>query len=237
MVKARAASAEEKQSLGLDFRIYVPESLGSPSEASGLVFLVHGRAGNYDVMWVFARPPSVGEKVVFIAPQAPIADSIGGFSWWNVEGRGGGVATAEEMEKASGRLESFVRDSKSHFGFTPSITTVAAGFSQGAGTVCSLAFRNPEVFSSVGLLAGFVPQVEREIPSKSRSSLSLPNFFIASGTEDKIIPIETARKGRDYLQSCGATVSYREDPVGHKVSSDGIKALNSWLASELGPVS
>jgi predicted esterase len=230
MLKTRIGSAEEVEALSLNFRILVPESISAVSEAKGLVLLVHGRAGNFDVMWVFARPKSVGEKIVFLAPQAPIEDQLGGYSWWKVEGRSGGVASREEMDEAAGKLENFLVSARQYFNLPENIKTVTAGFSQGAGTVCSLAFKSPELFEGVGLLAGFVPQAEQEVDPKLRQDLNLPEFFMASGTEDKIIPIETARKGKDYIEQCGAELSYLEAPVGHKVSSDGIKALNQWLA-------
>ncbi len=231
MLKTRIGTAEEVEALGLNFRIFVPESISAVSEAKGLVLLVHGRAGNFDVMWVFARPKSVGDEIVFLAPQAPIKDQLGGYSWWQVEGRSGGAASREEMNQAAAKLENFLISAKEYFKIPSNIKTVTAGFSQGAGTVCSLAFKNPELFEGVGLLAGFVPQVEREVEPKLRQALKLPEFFMASGTEDKIIPIETAREGKLYLEQCGAELNYLEAAVGHKVSSEGIKALNKWLSN------
>ena len=56
------------------------------SARSPLVVLVHGRAGSREVMWSFDRCIPKGAAVV--AFQGFLADPIGGFSWWDLEGSG-----------------------------------------------------------------------------------------------------------------------------------------------------
>ncbi len=204
----------------------------------GIVFLVHGRAGSLDSMWVFARPSENTGDLVFVAPQAPLVDTLGGYSWWEVEdGSRGGVAQREELDLACQKLSVFVDNFTELFSrqgiLSPDLPKLAVGFSQGSGVLSSLAFKRPSLFEGVALLAGFVPSVEQEVEPEGRfDSESGPEIFMASGMKDQIIKIDQSRKSAAYLRATGLGVTYREDEVGHKVSSAGIKDLNAWIGSK-----
>ena len=209
---ATECSPEALKALGLHHKI----RLGSDPTAP-LVFLVHGRAGNYDVMWAFRR--CIPESFSIIAPQAPQADPVGGFSWWDIASS----SAKEGGGSAASQVVAFVTAAEAFYGLTPRCR-LACGFSQGAGTLSVVLQRN-SLFSGVALLAGFV--VETECFS---GNPQIP-IFMAHGLVDEMVPIERARHGRDILEARGFSVEFVEDDVGHKIGTGGMRALSRWFAS------
>ena len=228
MLESRISSSEEAQNFGLKFRSSL---FSSPEEIKRIVYLVHGRAGDLNSMWIFAKQRKDSPHTLFLAPEAPIQDPLKGWSWWLVNGRSGGAASLDELKEARLKLFNFIINSKKFLGLEHVSESFAIGFSQGSGTSVSLSFERPKLFTGVGILAGFVPKVEQEIPSINRDRrVQDVRYFMAAGLKDEIIKIEQSREGRDYLKSLGVKLDYREDDVGHKISSQGIRALREWMA-------
>lgn len=193
----------------------------SADGAGTCVYLVHGRAGNRGVMWAFRR--ILPEGISIIAPEAPLADPIGGFSWWQI---GEKEAMRAEREVSIRRLEAFIGQAEDLYGLRPA-RRVALGFSQGAAMLSLLMQRNCSLFSAVGLLSGFV--VEDSVTLAGR----LPSVFIFHGSNDETVTIDRAYRGRDYLMQKGAEVTFCEEPVGHKVGVAGMRALKDWITKEI----
>jgi predicted esterase len=53
---------------------------------------------------------------------------------------------------------------------------------------------------------------------------------MAHGILDEMVPIDMARRAIQLLEDAGARVTYCESEVRHKLSSDCLKALESYLA-------
>jgi phospholipase/carboxylesterase len=191
----------------------------SSDPCAPLVFLVHGRAGTYDVMWAFRR--ILPEHCSIIAPQAPEPDMLGGYSWWDVEnGRAPEAACANSTEL----LWKFLHKSLAYYSRSPR-GVLALGFSQGAGILSKLVQHEPEFFAGVALLAGFVITSDHSLPANTK----LPPVLMIHGSKDDIIPVADAQRGRDYLVGKGFKVRYHDDPVGHKIGSPGMPLLGEWV--------
>jgi predicted esterase len=79
----------------------------------------------------------------------------------------------------------------------------------------------------MGVLAGFVPAgLDDYIAQKP---LTGKNIFVAHGTQDEMVPIDRARASMELLEQAGATITYCEDEVGHKLSSGCLRALETYL--------
>lgn len=208
---ATPCSPEAQERVGLSHKYRIGSDRAAP-----LVVLVHGRAGTHDVMWAFRR--CIPDNFNIVAPQAPLPDPVGGFSWWDIattNARDGGTAAADILARF---IEGVVR----FYDLAPRIV-IGCGFSQGAGTL-SVALQRGVPLGGVALLAGFVVETEDFDRTNDRAKV-----FMAHGTEDEMVPIERARRGRDVLLSRGFTVEYCEDPVGHKIGTTGMKALTAWV--------
>lgn len=236
MLAARKASEEEIEESGLSHRVYLPEGAGEGGRRHPLVLMVHGRAGNESVMWVFSKALE-STKPIVVAPQAPIADPIGGFSWWlmahdpDSESPAPSSTAMEDLRIPLEQLEQFIAclpqlypvDLSEVYGF---------GFSQGGALLSSLSLRHPLMFRGVAVLSSFVPGVILK-ENSARFFEALPDYYISHGTKDTVIPLERAQAAKEFLESKGAEVEYHTDDVGHKISTSGIRGLRTWIEQRL----
>lgn len=234
MLESQPCNQAALEQTGLKHRVYLPPSDGLTSQP--VVLLVHGRAGNDSLMWTFSKT-FAKHKPITITPQAVLDDPLGGFSWWEVEPRGSPPLSAKEglakLLPAIIRLEQFVRALPAVYSADPS-RVHAVGFSQGAALVAALSLKSPRCFSSVAMLAGFLPRVVIEsdsyISSKFTSGAEKPPpYFIYHGTKDEILPLEKANYAKSHLETLGAKVTFYTEEVGHKVGSQGMKELARWF--------
>ncbi len=236
MLEAREATAEEVGALGLQHRIYIPEggSRGAP-----VVFMVHGRAGNSSVMWVFSKALERLRPVV-IAPQAALADPKGGFSWWPVyatlastQSKAVQAERLAEVERGARSVQEMVHRVHERLG-TDRSRCFGMGFSQGGALVGTLSLMEPSMFRGVALLSGFLPYAVREAPGlvdagvRERTA-TLPRYFVSHGTADPVLPFHRAIESKEWLEQHGASVTFYQDDSGHKVGAGGIKALGAWM--------
>ena len=236
MLRALETSDEHAQASGLMHRVYLPPGWKA-SERYPAVMMVHGRAGNSQSMWIFSRALQEIKPVV-LSPEAPLADPLGGYSWWMVgdaprEKRSSSYAVSEDdLQLGTQKLTAFIASLPELYGVDLS-RLYAFGFSQGAAIVSTLALREPELFKGVAMLAGFIPRIVLQ-GGWDLGPHELPPFFIAHGTKDLVIPFTRAEEARDTLGRLGAKVSFHSDDVGHKIGSAGIKALQRWCAEVIG---
>ena len=239
MLMPRDAEASEIEKTGLIYKVYLPKELDGPRP---LLVLVHGRAGNAQVPWIFSSTVQ-RQKPIVIAPQAPDEDAIGGFSWWQVEAKPNEESSSPEssttalMKPAVKTLEAFIDSLPEIYPIDTSLI-YAAGFSQGGAVVGTLSLLRPEMFRGVAILSSFLPRAvfdDRELVDQSvldRRAL-LPDYFIAHGTKDEVIRYARAEHARDTLEQLGASVEFCSDDVGHKVGPNSMKALKSWFETQL----
>jgi len=218
------SSETEFDDLGLKYRSYLPEI-----KSNKCLLLVHGRAGNSKVMWIFTK--ALGDKrCAVIAPQAFMDDSIGGFSWWEIGGnkdKSGDLLISDSyLAEAVSRLEKFIENLKNEHSVNE---VIAFGFSQGAGLISALAVKNPNIFSSIAMLSGFLPSPARFELEQNFSSNSLPPIFMFHGLKDETITFDRAKRDCEVLSKYCSNLTFIEDDVAHKVSSLGVKELKKWV--------
>lgn len=191
--------------------------------AAPLVVLVHGRAGNRSVMWMFER--GIPEDCHVVAFEAFLPDALGGWSWWDMSVLG---SKREEILFAADRLTRGLEEFLSLYSLTPSCR-IGLGFSQGSILMSGIALRQLFQFDGVAVLAGGVLR-----PIELREASGKTSFFIAHGSLDQTIPVTQARAGVAELENLGFKVQYVEEEVGHKVGVQGMRALKGWLLGVLG---
>lgn len=199
-------------------------------ESSGayarLLLLIHGLTGDENSMWVFTR--DLPSHYWLVAPRAPHPSQMeqGGYSWLAVRSEAEELSTVEQLQPASEALMQLIDEYSSSVGLDSSTFDIM-GFSQGAAMASLLAFLHPSRIGKVGILAGFVPAgLDGYIASRPLEGKS---FFVAHGTRDSRVPIERARTSIEILEQAGASVTYCEDDVGHKVSLNCLRALRKFL--------
>ncbi len=255
MFSSEVASAAAIGKSGLTHRVYIPEAGLRNSNVTGnvtgnvTVVLVHGRAGDCQVPWTFTRALNFdGTRPLVVAPQAPHADVLGGFSWWSIEApaefdpdRPRPATTSEQLMPALAGLEKFICSLPELYG--AELGKIAlVGFSQGAAMVASLSLLRPELFAGVAMLAGFIPKLVYEVGWQQivpeftpKKDAKLPRYFISHGRSDKIVPYDRAEKAAHVISNLGAEVTFHLEDVGHKLGTAGMRALGSWFKELLQP--
>jgi phospholipase/carboxylesterase len=196
----------------------------SDSATPRLLVLIHGWTGDENSMWVFTRRFS--RDYWMIAPRAPHASESTGFSWRPPQEGTFGRPSLELLKPSAEALIQLI-DEYAASGKLDAAQFDVIGFSQGAAVVTALGALYPQRVRKMGVLAGFVPyQFETIVETKP---LEGKHIFVAHGTQDQIITVDRARTSMTLLEQAGATITYCEDEVGHKLSSKCLRALEAYL--------
>lgn len=206
-----------------NWTLRVRESQSSPAQR--LLVMIHGWTGDENSMWVFAR--GLSPNYWMMAPRAPHAADPSGFSWRPPQPLTDGRPSLEMLLPATEALINLI-DEYSASVYVDAQQFDVMGFSQGAAMTNVLGMLYPHRVRKMGVLAGFVPSGLEEFIEKK--SLTGKNIFVAHGTQDQLVPIDRARASIEILEQAGAQVTYCEDEVGHKLSANCLRALETYLA-------
>jgi phospholipase/carboxylesterase len=198
----------------------------SQSQDPRLLVLLHGWTGDENSMWIFTR--KLSPNYWMIAPRAPHPADPSGFSWRPLPAAAFGWPSLETLLPAAEALIKLIDE------YSASVKLEAlqfdlVGFSQGAAMVNLMGILYPHRIRKMGVLAGFVPAGLE--PLISQRPLTGKNIFVAHGTQDQMIPIDRARASMELLEQAGAQITYCEDEVGHKLSTNCLRSLESYLSS------
>jgi phospholipase/carboxylesterase len=213
----------ETQPLLLDgwtARVRIPEPL-YPAAPPALTLLLHGWLGDETVMWIFAT--RLPKHHLLVAPRAIYAPPQGGYGWVP---RVDGFPTFADFQPAIQALLDLLDRLKTVVDHDPGPVNLV-GFSQGAALAHAFAVSHPGRVAAIAGLAGFLPPgVEDFLPQKP---LTGKRIFIAHGTEDETVPVAVTRQGVATLEQLGATVTYCEDEVGHKLGPTCFRAMGEFF--------
>jgi phospholipase/carboxylesterase len=196
-----------------------------------LLLLLHGWTGDENSMWVFVRNFALDYWI--IAPRAPRTSESSGYTWRtsatlrNASGDVRGGPRFEDLRASADSLIALVDDYAAQNQIDAKQFDVI-GFSQGAALANVLVLLHPDRVRRVGVLAGFVPADSESLIEKR--PLNGKPFFVAHGTQDEMVKIEYARQSVEMLERAGASVTFCEDEVGHKLSANCLRALEKFFA-------
>ncbi len=198
----------------------------SQSPNPRLLVLLHGWTGDENSMWIFTR--GLSPDYWMMAPRGPHAADPSGFSWRPLQLSTFGMPSLEMLLPAAEGLIKLI-DEYSASVKVDALQFDLIGFSQGAAMTNLMGILYPHRIRKMGVLAGFVPSgLDKLIQQKP---LAGKKVFVAHGTQDQMIPIDRARASMELLEQAGAQVIYCEDEVGHKLSANCLRALESYLSS------
>lgn len=192
------------------------------STSSQVFLLLHGLTGDEHSMTVFTR--NLPKDAWILSPRAPIAVKAGGYKWISAEQ--GMTASFVEFEQAINQLHTAYSFWKKSLQIPVSRVNVI-GFSQGAVMAAAFMLLHPQEVDRLGFLSGFLPGDTPQFISNNH--ISGKNVFIAHGSQDKTVPIEKARQTVQWLTQWGATVTYCEAPVGHRLSASCFRGFAEFF--------
>jgi len=150
--------------------------------------------------------------------------SSDGFAWF--ENRGIGRPDPVGLQRAVARLTGFVEA-------IPHSTAVLIGFSSGAAMAAALLLAAPRMWAGAALLSGGLPVgagLER-----ADGVLTGVEIFLASGTEDSVIPQEQRSRTEEWLTArSGASVQVRTYAQGHAVTEAELTDVSAWCHHVVG---
>jgi phospholipase/carboxylesterase len=202
---------------GLIHRVREPASPG-PHRA---VVMLHGRSGDEDVMWVFAR--SVPANWLLVAPRALKPDLEGGYAWH--PRRRDEWPPLAMFDDAVAAVVKLIEALPDLYG-ADAAHIYPMGFSQGAATAYATAIRRPGLIKGIAALAGFMPVGVGNVVSAAPLA-GLP-IFMAVGRRDPLIPSEIVQACARTLHEAGARLDYHEYDTGHKLDVKGMQDLKRW---------
>lgn len=136
-----------------------------------------------------------------------------------------GVFDMEDLHARTHELADFVQRAAGHYGFEEG-GLVAVGYSNGANIAGSLMLSYPGLLQASVLLRAMVPFEPEPVPDLGGTPV-----FIASATEDQMIPADHAERLGGMLTEAGAEVEQRWRQAGHGLTMPEIQEASEWLAA------
>jgi len=186
-----------------------------------VLLLLHGHLGNENAMWILTDP--LPETYTMLAPRAPVQTGDEQYSWHEIGPQWPAIEKYQTLTDALlSRVDHWIEDNDLDVDQYD-----VMGFSQGAVMAYALALLHPGKIGKIAALAGFIPQAwQSEFDPRSLSGKS---FFIAHGTQDKMVPIKKGRQAAAWIEENGADVTFCEAEVGHKLSANCFKGLGEFF--------
>ncbi len=188
-----------------------------------LLLLLHGWTGNEDVMWVFTR--DIPANYAIIAPRGPVK-APDGYGWVDVQGMDRGsfaqyTQIGEQLLDQVGRWAAAL-------GLPSKQEINLMGFSQGAAMSYAILLNRSERIGKTAGLSGFLPSGYQS--AIRPGLLTGKQVFVAHGTKDETVPLAQAKEVVEELERAGASVSYCEEGVGHKLGAACFNGLLSYFS-------
>ena len=120
-------------------------------------------------------------------------------------------------------LANFVGTAAQTYKFDPA-RVVALGFSNGANIAAALLLLHPDVLAGAILLRPMVPLIPPDLPN-----LTGKPVLISAGQHDSIVPAANTLHLANLLQSAGAEVTLKRQPLGHNLAQPDWQASAHWL--------
>jgi phospholipase/carboxylesterase len=188
-------------------------------DALGALVLFHGRGADEHDLLPLLDGLDPERRLDGYCPRGPLSLPPGGAHWYAVPrvGYPDPSTFAVGFAEAAGLVDDL-----------PHENVVLGGFSQGAvmSLAVGLGHGRPRPKAIIAF-SGFIPEVD----GWSLGGEPWPAIAIGHGTYDPIIPVDFGHRARDRLVAAGASVLYRESPIGHAIDPGFVSDLRPFLRS------
>jgi phospholipase/carboxylesterase len=191
-----------------------------------LVILLHGFGANMYDLAPLAR--YIDESnYVYAFPNGPFSVNLGfgmGASWSGE--RPGVMPPPPGTPPLDELLTAFVEEVRQQTGTDPG-NMVLGGFSQGGGQTLRFGLPRPEMFRALIVMSGSfrsADDVRERLPAERTQPI-----FLAHGSMDRQIAIESGRNTKAFLEDAGYGLEYHEYDMGHEINDAELRDLRPWL--------
>jgi len=200
------------------------------SDAERLLLLVHGYGADERDLGALLPYLDPNGKFAAVLPRGPLpVPGTPGYSWYDLAAFDP-QTLSDGYSAARAALDDLLDEQCAALGYDRA-TSVVGGFSQGAGLTLALGVGRTAKPRPLAVLA-----LSPAVPSFEALDLD-PNaagtvpVLIQHGTHDPMVPIKRARGLARDLQRRRVPVVFREYPMEHQVSLEGLQDAHAWLAS------
>ena len=203
------------------FRVYP----NANNQSNEIYCLIHGWSGDENSMSIFHY--SVIENYFSIFPRGLFKIDNDKYGWVDINKNP--KPDFKDYAEIASKLKKSIFELLRISNISPqSIMINLIGFSQGAAISAVLSILYPEYFNKVALLAGFLPSDPPLVNEKPLSNLS---FYIAHGTQDKLVDFQRALELQAYLDDNGAQTRFCQEDLGHKIGANCLHNLKLFFQS------
>ena len=115
----------------------------------------------------------------------------------------------------------------------PAQRILLAGFSQGGAIALQTGLRYAKRLGGIIALSTYLP-LKSSLGQETAFSQNIP-IFMAHGSFDDVIPLQSAANSRTLLEEAGYTVQWHEYAMPHSVCAEEIEDISLWLQHVLNP--
>jgi phospholipase/carboxylesterase len=199
-------------------------------ESPSLLLLLHGVGSNEADL--FSLAPYLDARFLVVSARAPFVLGPDSYGWFNIEFTPQGlVADLEQAKRSLALLPGFIDELVETYGADAG-RVYLAGFSQGAMMSLALMLKHPSKLSGVVAMSGRLPSSVLE-QNPDRAALEGKPVLVTHGIYDEVLPVESAREARKYLEALPVELTYREYPMGHEVNMESLQDVSAWLRTAL----
>lgn len=201
----------------------IVEPRESKTKSHPALVLLHGRGADEEDL--LGLSSYLDRRFLVIAVRAPYPFPYsGGFTWYDADIVG--TPDPEMFRSSYEKLSAFVSDALERYPIDKR-QLYLLGFSMGTVMSYALALTRPELYRGVVANSGYI--AEGTHLTYLWKELEHAEFFVAHGTGDPVIPVQAARRARVLLEDAHAQLEYREYPMGHEISEQGMQEFSAWL--------
>lgn len=206
-------------------------ALNSDCDCTSCVIWLHGLgADGYDFEPVIEMLDL--QHIYFMLPHAPYQKITmnNGYemrAWYDLFGLGSSAPQDTDGIRAS-QAEIHALISHVNSLGIPTHRIALAGFSQGGAIALHTALRYPETLAGVLALSTYLPLKQSLQHEKTAVNQSTP-IFMAHGTMDEVIRLDTCLQSRNTLIEAGFAVEWHEYSMAHSVNMEEIEDIRQFL--------
>lgn len=207
------------------------EHLIKPSSKKGkapLILLLHGYGSDQHDLFSFA--PELPDEYIVVSAKAPYQLQPYGNAWYaiNFDAQQGKFSDINQAVESKEKIIKFIEELIENYPIDQNQITLL-GFSQGTILSFATAFSKPELIKNVVGLSGYIDTNMFDTTKLDKGQLKHLSIYNSHGSVDQVIPVEWARKNKDFFKKYDLDYTYEEYPVGHGVNPQNFQSLKNWL--------
>tara|TARA_B100001057_G_scaffold217230_1_gene217404 strand:+ start:344 stop:1012 length:669 start_codon:yes stop_codon:yes gene_type:complete len=190
-----------------------------------IIFLLHGYGSNEEDL--YSLKEFFPSNYITISLRAPISLGFNSYAWYSINFENNIDRWIDTHEAISAK-NTIINDILLHLkdlAFTNERVSLL-GFSQGAILSWSIGIEYPNLIKNVLPLSGFY---HSEITETNLNHKFRLNSFSTHGINDRVIPIDWARRGMQSLSKYNIDIEFKEYESGHEINNENLRDVIEWL--------